>query len=108
MVTKEIESAQEIRQILQAHLSYLQQAFGVRRLALFGSAVKGSWHSGSDVDLYIELDRPLGLRFVELVLYLEEILGRPVDVLTPVGLETIPYSEVRQDIEEHLEDVQAK
>ena len=58
--------------------------------------------------MYIELDRPLGLRFVELVLYLEEILGRPVDVLTPVGLETIPYSEVRQDIEEHLEDVQAK
>lgn len=108
MVTKEIEPVREIRQILQAHLSHLQRAFGVRRLALFGSAVKGSWHPGSDVDLYIELERPLGLHFVELVLYLEEILGRPVDVLTPVGLETIPYAEVRQDIEEHLEDVKAK
>ncbi len=103
-----MEKSQDIRRILRMHLPYLRQAFGVRRLALFGSAVKGPWHPGIDVDLYIEFERPLGLRFVDLVLYLEEILERPVDVLTPLGLQTIPYPEVRQDIEEYLEDVQAK
>jgi len=79
----------------------------VRRVALFGSVVKGPWHPDSDVDLYIEFEQPIGLRFVELVMYLEDLLGRPVEVLTPLGLQTIPYAEVRQNIEEHLEDVQA-
>ncbi len=36
----------------------------------------------SDVDLLVELARPLGLQFVGLALYLEGILGRKVDLTT--------------------------
>ncbi len=102
-----MKEPRQIRQLLRQHLPYLRKTFGVRRVALFGSVVKGPWHPDSDVDLYIEFEQPIGLRFVELVMYLEDLLGRPVEVLTPLGLQTIPYAEVRQNIEEHLEDVQA-
>ena len=37
----------------------------------------------------IEFDRPVGLKFMRLTEYLEKLLGRKVDVLTPEGLKGI-------------------
>jgi predicted nucleotidyltransferase len=46
---------------------------------LFGSFARGDADLASDVDLVVEFDRPIGLRFMELCDYLEECLGREVE-----------------------------
>jgi predicted nucleotidyltransferase len=67
---------------LRAHEPQLRAA-GVRSLSLFGSAARGDFRSGSDIDLAVEIDSSahLGLRFFALQRRLTELLGEPVDLL---------------------------
>lgn len=59
----------------------------MKSLALFGSAAKDEAGPESDVDLLVEFDRPVGLfEFIEVKEYLEGLLGRPVDLVTPDAL----------------------
>jgi predicted nucleotidyltransferase len=73
---------EEIIQLLRKELPYLRERYGVKEVALFGSFAKGSEGEGSDVDILVELSKSLGLDFVELAYYLEEKLGRKVDLVT--------------------------
>ncbi|MBC7224304.1 MAG: nucleotidyltransferase domain-containing protein [Anaerolineae bacterium] len=84
----------------------MAREFGVRRIGLFGSYARGQPDEASDVDLIVEFDHPIGLRFVEFVERLEALLGRRVDVLTPAGLRGIRVPEVAEDIEESILYVQ--
>lgn len=87
--------------LLRLRESYpqLSTRFGVQRIGLFGSFAKGTAQESSDVDLIVEFERPIGLQFMELVEYLEALLGRRVDVLTPTGLQGIRVPEVARQIE---------
>ena len=55
----------------------------------FGSYAKGVPHEQSDIDLIAEFNAPIGLKFIEFTEYLEHLLGTPVDVLTPAGIQGI-------------------
>jgi len=92
----------EILQRLRHEQPYLATEFGVHRIGLFGSHARGLADQASDVDLLVEFDQPLGFRFIELVDHLEHVLGRPVDVLTPAGLQNIRVRRVTQDIRESI------
>lgn len=78
---------QEVIERLQAHHQRLHDDFGVARLALFGSVAKDEAWSGSDVDVLVEFDRPVGMfRFLELQHHLEALLGCNVDLGTARSL----------------------
>lgn len=72
----------DILQILQRELPYLKEKYGVKQIALFGSFAKGNQSKASDVDLLVKVERPLGFEFIDLAYYLEEVLGRKVDLAT--------------------------
>ncbi len=97
MLTKE-----ETLNILKKELPYLKAAFGVKRIGLFGSYSKGAQREDSDVDLIVEFEKPIGLKFVELADYIESILGRKVDILTPEGIKSIRVKEVAENIENNI------
>jgi len=80
----------------------LSSHFGVRRIGLFGSFASETANESSDIDLIVDFDRPIGLRFVELVDHLETLLGRRVDVLTSAGLQGIRLPAVAKRIEESV------
>lgn len=67
------------------------QALGVRRLALFGSFVRGEQTPGSDVDLLVELEpgRKTFDNFMALSFLLEDLLRRRVELVTLESLS--PY-----------------
>ena len=73
---------EQVIQSLRDQLPLLQERYGVVRMALFGSFAKGTPTDTSDVDLLVELSRPLGLEFVELANDIEEVLGRKADLAT--------------------------
>jgi predicted nucleotidyltransferase len=65
----------------------LLDAFGVASLSIFGSIARNEGREGSDVDLLVEFNRPIGLfEFVRLQRQLGELIGRPVDLVTPAAL----------------------
>jgi len=77
----------EVLHVLQEHHSELRDRFGVKSLALFGSAARDEAGTESDVDLLVEFDRPVGLfEFVDLKAFLEGLLRRAVDLGTPESL----------------------
>ncbi|HPA45880.1 MAG TPA: nucleotidyltransferase family protein [bacterium] len=93
---------QEIINILRREYPHLISEYGVKRLGLFGSYAQGHPTESSDIDILVEFDRPLGFRFVGFTEYLETLLGKPVDVLTPAGVQSIRIDGVAESIEEHI------
>jgi predicted nucleotidyltransferase len=72
--------------LLRSHEATLAR-FGVRELALFGSVGRDQAGPDSDVDVLVEFDRPVGMfALLDLKDYLEGLLGRPVDLVTPAAL----------------------
>jgi predicted nucleotidyltransferase len=67
------------------------RAFGVRRLALFGSFARGTPRANSDVDLLVEFipDAKTFDAFMGLAFFLEDLLQRRVELLTRESLS--PY-----------------
>jgi predicted nucleotidyltransferase len=91
-------SKQEVLRILRRELPYLRETFHVKRIGIFGSYAVGTPTLDSDVDLIVEFEKPIGMRFLDLIDYLESILGRRVDVLTPEGIRNIRVRDVQQNI----------
>lgn len=83
-------------------MPYLAEEYGVARIGLFGSFATQTAVAESDIDLLVEFHAPIGLRFMELVDYLETLLGRDVDVLTPAGLQGIRVQRIADRINESL------
>lgn len=75
-----MKTKDEYIQLLQSYTDVLQQRFGVRSLRLFGSVARNEQSAVSDVDVCVEMAPKLYL-FVELGLFLEELLGCHVDVV---------------------------
>ncbi len=82
--------------LLHEHKEVIRQRFGVRRLSLFGSTARDDAHEKSDIDVLAEFDGPATSdRYFGLQFYLEDLLGRPVDLVTDKALrpELRPYIE---------------
>jgi len=75
-------SRDKIISTLKKELPYLKEKYGVERIVLYGSFAKGNPKKTSDVDILVDIKKPIGLEFVSLADRLEEILGRKVDVAT--------------------------
>ncbi|HPP52059.1 MAG TPA: nucleotidyltransferase family protein [Thermoguttaceae bacterium] len=97
-----MESYTQILSLLREAMPYLRTEYGVKRLALFGSYAQAAPTEKSDVNLVVKLERPIGLKFMELAEYLEHLLGRKVDLLTLDGLAGIRIPAVAQKIKASL------
>lgn len=55
---------------------------------LFGSYVREQGKTDSDIDILVDLDysQPIGLKFIQMQLDLEKIMGRKVDLVSSNGL----------------------
>jgi hypothetical protein len=61
----------------------LLRRHGVRRLALFGSAVRGRFGPKSDLDFLVELERPTFDAYMSVKEHLESRFSRKVDLVLP-------------------------
>ena len=87
---------EQILQLLAQHKPQLAQRYGVLRLALFGSTARDSASAESDIDILVAFDGPAtSQRYFGVQFYLEDVLDRPVDLVTEKALRT----ELRPHIE---------
>jgi predicted nucleotidyltransferase len=77
----------------------------IRRLALFGSVVRGEAGPGSDLDVLVEFDtgHVPGLAFFTMQDELSRLFGRNVDLNTPQFLNPAFREEVQQQAEVQYE-----
>lgn len=62
------------------------KGFGVRSLSLFGSYARGDETAHSDLDFVVELEQKSFDAYMDLKLFLEDLFGRPVDLVLSDGI----------------------
>jgi predicted nucleotidyltransferase len=86
-----------VLRLLAQNKPALAARFGVLRLALFGSTVRDAARPDSDIDILVYFDRPpTSERYFGVQFFLEDLLGRPIDLVTDKALrpELRPYIEL--------------
>lgn len=67
--------------------TFLREQYGVEKLGIFGSYVRGEQNSNSDVDILVSFKEPVGLlKFVALKHQLSELIGKDVDLVMKSAL----------------------
>ena len=65
----------------------LATRYGVTHLALFGSTVRNTARSDSDIDILVAFDGPAtSERYFGVLFFLEDLFGCPVDLVTDKAL----------------------
>ena len=101
-MTEATMNRDEVLSLLRAHKATLAQRFGVVELRLYGSFARNQAAGDSDVDVLVRFDAPPGWRrYFGAQAYLEDLLGRPVDMATNQELR----AEIRPYVERELIDV---
>lgn len=99
-----MKNLQEIIKILEAHKQELKERFGVLKIGIFGSIARGEETEKSDIDIYVEFDleKITFKKYLELVEYLENLLGGKVDILTKDSIETIRIPYIKEEIKKSM------
>jgi len=86
----------------QERLAEFCRQNGVRRLAIFGSALRDDFGRDSDVDVLIEFEpgKTPGLRFFWMQEELSRLFNRTVDLHTPASLSRYFRSQVLAEAED--------
>lgn len=81
--------------------------FGVKRIGIFGSVVRGEAKEKSDIDFVVEFERGMATfkNVCGLIDFLEELFNREIDILTPDGIESIRIKHIKDDILREIEYV---
>ena len=82
-----IERKRDLFVLLAKHQEQLKQ-FGVKRWGVFGSFARDQQNAGSDVDILVEFEpgKKSFDNFMHLAFFLEEQVGRRVELVTPESL----------------------
>jgi len=84
----------DILTVLRKERARLFAKYGLKSMAVFGSATRDDFRPDSDVDIMVEFEKPIGIEFIDLANELEVIVKRKVDLATrsavrPWYMETI-------------------
>ena len=77
-----MKSLEEVKRIINIYRKELEEKFKVKSIAIFGSYARREQTPQSDIDIIVEFKEPVGMLFIHLADFLEEILGIKVDLLT--------------------------
>jgi predicted nucleotidyltransferase len=93
----------EVLQLLNDNTDKLKE-FGVKKIGIFGSCARDEIGEKSDVDIVVEFEKERGgfKDFAGLVEFLENLFKREIDILTPVGIETIRIKSIREKIKKEV------
>ena len=77
----------DVLKALEEHRNDVCARFGVRSLRLFGSVARDEAAEDSDVDILVGFSEPPTFRgYMDLRIFLEDLLGVKVDLITETGL----------------------
>jgi predicted nucleotidyltransferase len=88
----------EIIDLIKSHANDIKTRFSVSRIGIFGSFARGEQKESSDIDILVEFEKPTFRNFMDLSFYLEDLLGREVDLVTVKGLHPRIRPYVEKDV----------
>ena len=87
---------EDLRETKRPEILRLAAQYGARNVRVFGSVARGESDEQSDVDFLVDLEPGRGLFDLGgFLMALEQLLGRPVDIVTEKGLRPRIREQVR-------------
>jgi len=95
-----MRNIEEIKNVLKINKEKIRKKYGVVILGIFGSYARNEQKETSDIDILVDIKRPIGLQFLELWDEFEEMLGCEVDLITTRAVKQKPilWISIKEDI----------
>jgi len=82
-----VKNFEEIKELIQKHKEEFRKQYGLKEIGIFGSYLRGEQGTESDLDILIELEKPIGfVKFMRLERALSELLEIQVEMVTKKAL----------------------
>lgn len=95
-----MKNLDEIKKQLQEGKPDLENEYGVTSVGIFGSYARGEQTERSDVDILVDLKKPIGLvRLVQLNDSISQLLGMKVDLTTRKALKPHIGKRILQEVQ---------
>lgn len=88
----------EIKSVLGEYRNHLFRSYPIKSMAIFGSYSREENSEDSDLDILVEFDDKIGIRFIDLADELEEIVGMKVDLVSRNGIKEGYFSAINPDL----------
>jgi predicted nucleotidyltransferase len=89
----------DVERILKEQKDFLKEKYFVKRIGIFGSYVRDEQSEESDIDVLVEFSKPVGFEFFDLKDYLEELLSKPVDLVTVNALKPLIRDDIMAEVQ---------
>ena len=93
-----MKTLQEIIITLGKHKQQLFSEYPIKSLAIFGSYARREQKQESDLDILVEFNDKIGLRFIDLAEELEKLIGFKVDLVSRKGIKDKYYQRIQSDL----------
>lgn len=95
----EMKNFEEIQEVLQRHKHSFREQYGLIEIGIFGSYVRGEQNEESDLDILVELEKPVGfVKFLRLENALSQLLGIRVEMVTRKALKPHIGKRILQEV----------
>jgi predicted nucleotidyltransferase len=94
-----MESKEQIEFRLKALMPVLIAKFNIKKIGLFGSFVTDTATPDSDIDILVDFEKTPGWEYFDLMEFLENELGRKVDLVTPNALKAPLKTKILNQVE---------
>jgi predicted nucleotidyltransferase len=93
----QVSNRDDVVTIIKANRHALKR-YGVTSLALFGSVARNKMRKGSDIDILVQFNQSTWANYVGLKFYLEDLLEREVDLVTPKAIKLATKPSIEKDL----------
>ncbi|MEO6346395.1 MAG: nucleotidyltransferase family protein [Aquaticitalea sp.] len=95
---KQMKSLQDIKDLLDSHKNRLFSTYPIQSMAIFGSFARHEETSDSDLDVVIEFNDKIGIRFIDLANDLEKLTDMKVDLVSKNGIKKRYLQSIEDDL----------
>ncbi len=93
-----MRSVKDFKIILSTHKDRMFNEYSIKSMAIFGSFSRQEENEKSDLDILVEFDGKIGIRFIDLAEELENLLKIKVDLVSKKGLKDKYLSSISSDL----------
>ena len=93
-----MRSIKDFKKILSTHKDRMFNDYSIKSMAIFGSFSRQEENEKSDLDILVEFDGKIGIRFIDLAEELENLLKIKVDLVSKKGLKDKYLSSISSDL----------
>ncbi len=91
---------EKIREKIHEQLPLLREKYHVKKIGIFGSFVRGEQKRGSDLDILVEFETPIGFfEFVRLENLLSRALRKKVDLVSKKAIKPAVKKEIFKEVQ---------